>query len=113
MPQMIISLYESNYPIIQNEEPKWDDLPIGYFDCDWKRLRKIENNKEMNLVGNFTFTGKKETFRPNSGDHLLAVFTYKGDRYIYNSTISYDWTNLGRKQSWWARLGLTNQIRKW
>ena len=110
---MIISLYASNYPTIQNEGPKWDDLPIGYFECDCKRLRKIENNKVVNLVGNFTFTGKKETFRPISGDHLLAVFTYKGDRYIYNSTISYDWINLGRKQSWWARLGLTNQIRKW
>lgn len=110
---MIICLYESQYPILHNEEPKWDDLPLRYFDCNWRRLRGIEDNKIVNLVGIFTFAGTKETFRPNAGDHLLAVFTYKRDRYIYNATISYEWVNLGRKQSWWTRLGLTHQIRKW
>lgn len=110
---MIICLYESDYPIMLNEEPKWDELPIGYFDCDWKKIRGIEHNEIVNLSGNFIFSEKRETIRPTSGEHLLAVFSYKRERYIYNATISYDWVNLGRKQRWWTRLGLTHQIRKW
>lgn len=110
---MIISLYDSNYPIVKNEEPKWDDLPLGYFDFNGRKLKGVENNEIVNLYGDFIFSGTQGTFRPRSGEHLLAVFSYKGIRYIYNATISYTLTSLGRKQTWWARLGISYQIRKW
>jgi hypothetical protein len=97
----------------QNEKPKWDELPIGYFYCDGKRLSGIRNEKIMILIGTFIFAGKKESFRPNSGEHLLAVFAYRGERYIYNSTLAYERSDLGRKQGWSARLGLSHQIQKW
>jgi len=111
---MIIALYESNYPVTLDEEPAWHDLPIGHFQCDWRQLRRIETGEAFRVDGHFRMAGRKGVSRPRVGEHLLAAFSYKGNRYLYNSTLSYNPVFLGqRKQNWWAHLGLVRQIRKW
>jgi hypothetical protein len=111
---MIIALYESNYPVVPNEEPDWQDLPIGHFQCDWRGLCRIETGEAFRVDGHFRMAGRKDVNRPRVGEHLLAAFSYKGNRYLYNATLSYNPIFLGqRKQNWWAHLGLVRQIRKW
>lgn len=109
---IIISLYESDYPIIHEQEPDWLALPIGYFTCERARLRNIENRSTI-LSGDFTFCERPDSFRPNSGDHLLAVFAYNQVRYLYQSTISYEITDIQRRKIWWSHLGFSKLIRKW
>ena len=110
---MIVCLYESDYPVVKNEEPNWQGLPIGYFQCDRRRLRAIETKETLVLSG--TFVSAENVIRPRNGEHVLAVFSYKRERYLYVATLSWNWTNLGRKQKWWAHLGLPRArlIKKW
>lgn len=110
---MIIMLYESNYPIVQYEEPGWSGLPIGFFQVDQRTLRDLNNNSICNLWGYFLANDIDGILRPRSGEHLLAAFAYRKERYLYISTLSYSDVSIERKQKWWARLGLSKQIKKW
>jgi hypothetical protein len=76
---MIIALYESNYPIVLDEEPKWQDLPVGYFQVEQWRLGRALTQEVPILYGTFVYA---HGFRAHSGDHLLAAFSYKGERYL-------------------------------
>ena len=84
---MIIALYESNYPVTVDEEPTWQDLPIGHFRCDWRQLRGIEAGQAFRVDGYFRMAGRKDVNVPRVGEHLLAAFSYKGYRYLYNLSL--------------------------
>ena len=113
MSTSIISLYESNYPIIKDEEPIWQNLPLGFFQANRAKIGKILAGDNLTLYGTFYYADNYEVFRPRSAEHLLAVFSYKGERYLYNSTLIYTSIDISRKWRWDAMLGLTRLIKKW
>ena len=111
---MIICLFESNYPINREGEPNWEELPVGYFECDRNKLRQIASETTVNLYGTLIFAERENFLRPRSGEHLLAVFSYKQKRYLFNSTLSYGSTDTLRKQKLWVRLGFNAKpIKVW
>jgi hypothetical protein len=110
---IIVSLYESNYPITQDEEPIWQNLPLGFFLGDRAEMGKILAGNKINLYGAFYYADRFNGDKPRVGEHLLAAFSYKGERYLYNSTLSYIISDVSRKWRWDAILGLTKFIRKW
>ena len=114
---MIICLYDSNYPVAQNEEPDYGELPTGYFYIQEDQLDGLESGETMLLSGTYIFANNRESLRPRIGEHLLAVFSNHGKRYVFNSTLSFDNHQIeveGTAFSWDARLGLNSEpIKIW
>jgi hypothetical protein len=110
---MIISLYESNYPILQDEEPIWQNLPLGFFQVERAKVGQYLAGGKSVLYGSFHYADRFEGDKPRVGEHLLAAFSYKGERYLYNSTLAYIVSDISRKWRWDATLGLTKFIKKW
>ena len=90
----------------------WSALPIGYLLCERRRFHNIENQPIV-LSGNFTLCERPDMFKPNSGDHLFAIFAYAQARYLYQSTLFYEIVDVHRRKVWWAHVGLSRLIRKW
>lgn len=113
---MIICLYDSNYPVAQNEKPKYEELPAGYFDVSQTQLSELEQaDLPILLSGTYIFADNA-SLRPRIGEHLLAVFSHKGKRYVYTSTLSYEDHRIEVERTaftWKARLGLSKLIKVW
>jgi len=78
-----MALYESNYPVVLNEEPDWQALPTAYFQFDPRQMTQHEHKP---LHGTFLYAHGN---RPRIGEFLLAAFSYKQERYLYNASLDY------------------------
>jgi len=106
---LIIALYESNYPVVLSGEPDWQALPTAYFQfAQWQMTQH-----EKPLYGQLLYARGN---RPRIGEHLLAAFSYKQERYLYNTSLDYAdrYANASaRKQRWAAKLFLLELIKRW
>ena len=108
---MIIALYESNYPVVFSGEPDWQALPTAYFQLAQGQMTQHENKP---LYGKFIYAHGN---RPRIGEFLLAAFSYKQERYLYNASLdyadTYEIASVVRKQQWAAKLCLLELIKQW
>jgi hypothetical protein len=109
---MIITLYDSDYPGVQDGTPNWKELPVGYFITKKNDVLKGEEIALLTRIsGRFSYC---IGIKPRGGEHLLAVFAVDGITYLCNSTISYENELEATKDDEWdAVLAFSSIIHKW
>ena len=100
---VIIDLYEFNYPITTNQMPKWNQMPLGHFEVETRRVKAVLSGKQTVFSGDYIHAYGS---RPRVGEHLLATFAVQEIKYIYQATLSYETCDVHRKMRWWSILDL-------